>query len=147
MDDKPHYYMPAGLPPGAGPMNEQEGAPEGVYYYRIYGGILAVLSALVIVAGMTMFLIPLFSSGGPGGSSSAASDPVAMITGAFYTGAGVVFLVPLLLSLFGGRNGWVHTLGTVVLALTMLTLCCVPFSIPVLIIWLRPETKRWYGAP
>lgn len=137
-----HYYVPAGLPPGEGPqLGGSEGPPEGVYYYRIYAGLMSALCVMLIVAGVSSFLDPIISSGSMGSSTSRG-----FFQGVFFTIAGIVPLVPFLLTLFGGRKGWVHTLATVLIALTMITMCCLPISIPMLIYWQKPETKRWYGA-
>jgi hypothetical protein len=144
--EKPHYYIPSGLPPGASPMAEEEGPPPGVYYYRIFAGIHAAFAALAVLGGIGLLLAPFVSSAGAGSSGPGAVSVESAIAGVFYIIIGAALFVPLLISLFAGRAAWVHTLGTVLLAITMMSLCCVPFSLPVLIVWLKPETKRWYGA-
>jgi hypothetical protein len=144
--EKPHYYIPSGLPPGASPMVEEDGPPPGVYYYRIYAGIQAAFAALSVLGGIVLMIAELAAPPGAGGTLPASSNIESVIAGVFYTGIGAAFFVPLIISLFAGRAAWVHTLGTVLLAVSMLSLCCVPFGLPVLITWLKPETKRWYGA-
>lgn len=136
-----HYYMPAGLPPGEGPTGMQEGPPEAVYYYRIYGGTLAVLYALAMITGIGTLLNALLSGGAASGSHSAGDTVVGILVTAF----SIAFLIPCLLSLLGGRKGWVHALGTVVIVFSMLTTCCLPIAIPMLIYWTKPETKRWFS--
>lgn len=143
--EKPHFYIPSGLPPGATPMAGEEGPPPGVYYYRIYAGILAAFAALSFVGGI-VFLITVAAPVGGGTAPSSSSDLLGVVSGLFYMVIGVGLFVPLLISLLAGRAAWVHTLGTVLLAVSMLSFCCIPFALPVLIVWLKPETKRWYGA-
>ena len=136
----PHYYVPAGLPPGEGPQGIQEGPPEAVYYYRIYGGTVAALCTLLIAAGIGSFVDPFLSGAVSGGRSGD------VLAGVLMSMFGIAMLIPCVLSLVGGRKSWVHTLATVVVILSMLTTCCLPIGIPMLIFWMRPETKRWYGA-
>jgi hypothetical protein len=139
-EDPPRpFVMPAGLPPGAEYIQEER-APEGVTYFRIYAIIMIVINALAALAGLVLMFLPLFSP------KASPGDTEAWIIGLLYGGVGTVFCVPFIIALFGGRRPWVHTLGTVMIALAMTQICCLPILIPLLITWLKPETKRWYGA-
>ncbi len=132
------------MPPGTEYGAVADRAPDGVYYFRIYGGIHAVLNGLVAIFGAVMMFAPLWTS-----SSSGTEGPdaaVMVVMGLVYGGMGVLFLVPTLLALFGGRRPWVHVLGTVVIAMGMLTLCCIPVLIPLMLVWQKPETRAWYGT-
>jgi hypothetical protein len=133
------FVMPAGLPPGAEYM-QPERVPEGVTYFRIYAVIMVVLNAFVALAGLVLMFMPLFAP------KASPGDTEAWIMGLLYGGLGTVFAVPFMIALFGGRKPWVHTLGTVMIALAMTQICCLPVLIPLLITWLKPETRRWYGA-
>lgn len=135
-----HYYVPAGMPPGVDPIRQQEGPPAGVYYYRIYAAVMVVLSGLGVLGGMVLFVRPLLAL--PSGRGSAMSE---MIVGLVYGGMSAAFFIPLLITLFGGRRPWVHTLATILIAFSMTVLCCMPIALPLLITWLKPETKRWYS--
>jgi hypothetical protein len=133
------FVMPAGLPPGA-EYSQEERAPEGVTYFRIYAIIMVVFSAITALGGLVVMFTPLFTS------SMASSGVETWVAGMFYGGLGTAFFIPWVIALFGGRKPWVHTLGTVMIALGMTQICCLPILIPLLINWLKPETKRWYGA-
>ena len=137
-DDRP-FLMPAGMPPGA-EYTHEERPPEGVYYFRIYAAFMCVVCAGCVLLGLTIMVVPLLSP------KSSASDAEAWLGGFFYAFLGTLFFIPWVMTLFGGRRPWVHTLGTVMIALGMTSLCCAPIQIPLLITWLKPETKRWYGA-
>jgi len=135
--------LPAGMPPGAVyPTDER--APEGLLYFRIYAGVVVVLYGLLTLAGGGMMVAPLFVHPSPG---SGGSEVLGFyFAGLVYGAVGLAHLVPTLIALFGGRRPWVHTLSTVVIALGMLNLCCIPVLIPLLIVWMKPETRRWFGA-
>lgn len=132
--------MPAGLPPGAEYIQDER-PPEGVVYFRIYAGFMAVINAILALLGLVLMFMPLFST------SASARNTGTWILGLVYGGIGIAFFVPWVIALFGGRKPWVHTLGTVMIALGMTQICCLPILIPLLIQWLKPETKRWYTAP
>jgi hypothetical protein len=135
--------MPAGMPPGTD-YAQEERPPEGVYYFRIYGGISAFLHAAVVLFGIALLFSPLFAPKGK--TASFGGDLGAWLGGVVYVGMGLFVLVPTLAALFGGRRPWVHTLATIVIAFGMIHFCCIPILIPLLIVWLKPETKRWFGA-
>jgi hypothetical protein len=137
-------FVPQGMPPGTEYGALADRAPDGIYYFRIYGGIQAVLHGLVTLAGLGMMFVPLWApaSAGAGGTDVG----VWIVMGLFYGGMGLVFLVPTLIALFGGRRPWVHVVGTVVIAMGMLSICCIPVLIPLLLVWMKPETRAWYGA-
>jgi len=90
-----------------------------------------------------MFIAPLVVDRGATGSAVADLD--FYLVGIFYGVVGLVLTVPAIVALFGGRRPWVHTLGTVVIALGMINFCCLPVLIPLLIVWMKPETRRWFG--
>lgn len=50
--------------------------------------------------------------------------------------AGVPFLPP---------RKWSWVLGIVAIALSLTSCCCMPAGIPLLIFWLKSETKAYYG--
>lgn len=135
------YYLPAGLPPGHDPMGQQDGPPEAVYYFRIYGTLMAIMSFVASGAGLAMVVSSLMNPPAPG--SYASSDAVA---GMIWAAMGAVGFIPFLIALLGGRRIWVHTLATILIALSMTSLCCLPVGIPLLIVWIKPETRRWYGG-
>ena len=134
--------MPAGMPPGVAYPSEER-APPGVLYFRIYGAISAFLSGMVALFGGGMFVAPLVLD--PGASGTAGAETGFYLVGIFYGVVGLVFTVPTLVALFGGRKPWVHTLGTVIIALGMINFCCLPVLIPLLIVWVKPETRCWFG--
>jgi hypothetical protein len=123
-------------------MGQHDGPPEGVYYFRIYGTIMAIISALLAGGGMVMAVTSILTPASPSSYSSNSE----LVVGIVYAAMGSAFFIPYLIALLGGRKSWVHTLATVLIALSMTSLCCIPVGIPLLIVWIKPETKRWYGA-
>jgi hypothetical protein len=131
------------MPPGTEYRDSVERPPDGVYFFRIFGGLYAALNALVLLFGVGMILAPFWMSPA---SRAGDADLGFWIMGFVYGGMGAFFLTPTLIALFGGRRPWVHVVGTVSIAMAMLHVCCIPLLIPLLLVWLKPETRAWYGA-
>jgi hypothetical protein len=136
------YLIPAGAPPGSPLLMEEERPPEAVYYFRIYAA-LVILNLLALFGwGLYLMLDPIMR-GGVSGSSATGE----WVIGLVLVVVGLVPLVPHGIALFGGRRKWVYTLALVLIGINMLWVtCCLPITIPMLIYWMKPETKRWYGA-
>ena len=69
----------------------------------------------------------------------------ATLMGAVFIILGLVFSVPYAAAPFLPRTSWVWVLGLVLICLGLTSICCLPASIPLLIHWLKPEMKAFYG--
>lgn len=134
------FFIPQGAPPGTPLLTEEERPPEAVYYFRIYA-VVMLLSLLGFFGfGLWLMLEKMVST--PGSTGPAGE----FIVGMFMVLGSLIFIVPHAIALFAGRAKWVYTLAVVLIGLSMLwNTCCLPVTIPLLIVWLKPETKRWYG--
>jgi hypothetical protein len=137
------FFIPQGAPPGSPLLTEEERPPEAVYYFRIYA-VVMILSLLGIFGlGLWIMLEPMMRHSGPG----SMVRPGEWIVGIIMTVMSGFFILPHAIALFGGRAKWVYTLSVVLIGLSMLwNSCCLPVTIPLLVVWLKPETKRWYGV-
>ena len=69
----------------------------------------------------------------------------ATLMGAVFIILGLVFCVPYAVAPFLPRTSWVWVLGLVLICLGLSSACCLPICIPLLIHWLKPEMKAFYG--
>jgi hypothetical protein len=72
---------------------------------------------------------------------------LAKLLGAFNLGFGI-----LLVGLFGAApflppKPWTWIYGIVAIGIGLSGLCCLPAAVPLLIYWLKPETKAYFGRP
>jgi hypothetical protein len=132
----PPIYIPNG-PPGGEYADAADRAPGVTLVFRLYAGLLAA-AGLASLAAATMFVVMA------DGSRRSTAD--SLVGALFFGVVGLVFAVPSLVALFGGRRPWVHTLGLVLIIVGLLSCYGLPFSVPLLIYWVKPEVKRWYGA-
>ena len=58
---------------------------------------------------------------------------------------GLVFFAPYAAAPFLPRKNWVWILGLVLICLGLTSACCLPACIPLLIYWLKPDMKAFYG--
>jgi hypothetical protein len=69
----------------------------------------------------------------------------ALIAGAALLLCGFTFLVLSLLPLFLRPRPWVWIYDLVIICVGMTSACFLPACIPLLIFWLKPETKAYFG--
>lgn len=136
MSEGPVFYIPNG-PPGEEYAVLGDQPPGVVLFFRLYMGALAVLGAALMVAGLALMT-----------TASVATPRVdKLVSAAFYATLGATMSVTHAIALFGGRRGWVHTFGLVLIGLGTLSCCCVPISLPLLLAWNKSEVKSWYTPP
>ena len=131
-------YIPPDLPGAEFPTGEAR--PEAVFYFRLYAAAMAVLHGGLCLVGIFFLVSPLFNPRAAG----SIQPTEGLIVGLLYLGWGGLVAIPYVIAFFGGRRRWVHTLGTVMIVVTMMSVCCLPVAIPLLIQWQKPETRRWF---
>ncbi len=119
---------------------EEERPPEAIYYFRIYAVVMLLCLLGGFGSGLYMMLEPLMKRIGTPSAGDWIGGAILMCISGF-------FMVPHAIVLFGGRAKWVYTLATVLIGMSMLwNMCCLPITLPLLIVWMKPETKKWYGV-
>lgn len=58
---------------------------------------------------------------------------------------GLVFAAGFAAGPFLPRKPWAWIYGMVLISIGMTSACCLPASIPLLIFWIKPETKIFFG--
>lgn len=116
----------------------QPAAPKpGVWtWYVVYCVFLALIYFALMGAGLAiLFLV-----------EPKPSDDIAKnITGFFMLAAGLVFFIPFAAAPFLPNKPWVWIYGIVMIAFGMTSACTLPASIAILIFWMKPETKKYFG--
>ena len=99
-----------------------------------------ILMALLYLTTAVMGIVFLFIE--PDRDMSAAE---ARLMGAVFLILGLAVFVPYAFAPFLPRKSWVWVLGLVLICLGLTSACCLPVCIPLLIFWMKPETKAFYG--
>ena len=118
------------LPPPSTP------APPVLTWYRVY---LAAMTLLFVVFTVAMVISPA-----PAPRSGHLRE-----MGWLYPLLGGCVGLPFVLA-FGAafalpRRPWAWVYHLVLIGIGLTSVCCIPVCIPLLIFWLKPETKRYFG--
>jgi MFS family permease len=114
-----------------------EHPPAVVFWYKMYAGLLAFI--YLLAAGCSLFL--LFADPATLGKDVA----VARAMGAMLLVMSLGLFVACLVSLVLQPRPWLWIYNLVLICLGMSSACFLPMTIPLLIFWLKPETKRHFG--
>lgn len=106
-------------------------------WYRIYCGVMVGLYYLIAATGTALAIIQPVSPGQPQYES--------LVVGIIYTILGVVFGTMYLIALFLPRRPFNWIVGIVAIALGMTSCCFLPALVPLLIFWVKPETKAYFN--
>ena len=111
--------------------------PKVIKWFKVYCGVLSFLYLAV----MAMSLFFLFAD--PADVEMSAAG--ARLTGMLLLGLGLVLCAACLLPLILSPRPWLWTYDLVIICLGMTSACFLPACIPLLIFWLKPEAKRFFG--
>jgi len=75
----------------------------------------------------------------------ASGDQEAFAYGIVFVVIGIPCALLSLVPIFLPPKPWVWVWILVEIAFGMTSVCCLPAALPLLIFWLKPETKRYYG--
>ena len=67
------------------------------------------------------------------------------LQGTMMLALGFIFLIPFAIAPFLPKVPWVWVYGIVMIAIGMTSLCCLPATIPLLIFWIKPEARQYFG--
>jgi hypothetical protein len=134
--------MPPGLPPdGYGvPYAAPAGPPAVLTWFKVYAIGMALVYVLVTVGGVAMYVM----------ADEFAGDPEMPPGGVRIQGAVMAVIGVPLAGLFAAgallpRRPWVWIYDLVLIAIGLTSCCFWPASIPLLIFWIKPEARGWFG--
>lgn len=118
------------------------GPPPTVWtWYRVYCVLMALLYLACAVGGVFLLLYA------DSIAAAAEEDPMALkIQGGVFSIMGVPFFLLYAFAPFlsKGKFAWIYGFVTIGIGLT--SVCCMPATIPLLIFWLKDDTKRFFGV-
>lgn len=111
--------------------------PKVISWFKVYCAFLCLLYLATAAFSLFFFLADP--------ADTEMSTVVARITGALLLVLGLGLFGACLLPLILRPRPWLWTYDLVVICLGMTSACILPASIPLLIFWLKPEAKRYFG--
>ena len=107
------------------------------FWYRVYLAVLAFLYLAVTVLGIGIAIIRP--------DTRDQSPEEMLIMGIVYAVVGAVFFVLFAVALFLPPKPFNWIVGIIAIAVGMTSCCFIPFCVPLLIFWMKPETKAFFG--
>lgn len=115
-------------------------------WFATYCGVLAFLYFLVTALGLTFLFIDPSLLDTPGSTEKTSAMEMKLAAG-IYTAIGLPLFLVYVTAPFLPKRPWVWIYDIVLIALSMSSLCCLPLGIPLLIFWLKDETKAYFNKP
>ena len=111
-------------------------APSVYKWFVVYCIFMALMYGIAAVMGIVFLFVE------PDPEMSEAEQ---RIMGVVFLIIGLVFAVPYSAAPFLPRKSWVWVFGLVLICIGLSSACCLPACVPLLIFWLKPEMKEFYG--
>ena len=109
--------------------------PDVVKWFKVYCGIVCLFSLCFVPVSWMFFLVP----------PTDMSESEANFMGLGFLGVSLVsaamFVVPFCVT----TRPWLWTYGLVLICFGLTSAGCFPACVPLLIFWIKPETKRFFG--
>lgn len=114
--------------------------PQVVFWYRVYCSAMLLLGVLYLVGGIALLILA------PQLEMKGDDRAGLMIQGLVFTVMSVPIMLFNLVGILIPRKRWGWIYGIVAIAFGLTSPCCLPATIPLLIFWIKPETKSYFGA-
>lgn len=111
--------------------------PSVIFWFKVYSLALAGVYLLCTAGSIAMMLVD------PATLDMGRTEQ--LIFGGLLGAIGAVLFVPFAAAPFLPRRPWVYVLDIVLIAIGMTSPCCVLASLPLLIFWIRPDTRAAFG--
>lgn len=107
-------------------------------WYVAYCIIMALGFFLLAVTGLFTFFVDPAELEMSSGEATLMSVTLVFV--------GLLLLFPYAVAPFLPRQNWAWVLGIVLISIGMTSTCCLPVAIPLLIFWIKPENKAFFGG-
>jgi len=118
--------------------------PKVLFWYRVYCVGMTLLYLGCVVGGV---LLLVFQRQIAASGRDPDAEVVVLIYGVMLPVVGFVFAGVFGAALLMPPKPWVWIYHLVLICIGLTSPCCMPASIPLLIFWIRPETRTYFGRP
>jgi hypothetical protein len=112
-------------------------APPVVRWFKVYAAVMAALYLLIVAAGLFFLFIPAEALG--------EDEMPPWIMTLIFVGIGLPLLAAFAAAIFLPPRRWVWIYDIVLICLGLTSCLTLPFCIALLIYWLKPEAKAYFG--
>lgn len=138
----PGYGAPSGDPYGFRPPDVPFGTPAPVWPWYVAYAVAMALLYLACVGGAVA--LGVFAADIP---ASATDDMPPVVMAVILGVIGLPLFVAYAAAPFLPKKPWAWTYHLVLICISLTSACCMIAGIPLLIYWMKPETKAMFGKP
>ena len=106
-------------------------------WYKVYCVLMALLYLFCVVAGVFLIIAA------PADRDMSSEE--ARLLGGIMLFMGIALAIPFVIGAFLPQKPWAWVFGLVLICIGLTSVCCMPVTIPLLIHWIKPETKFYFG--
>ena len=122
---------------GASLLNVDQPKPPVMTWFTAYCVFMALLYLFCFVLGIVFVTVqPAQRDMSPG---------EAQVMGIVFIVMGLALAIPFAIGPFLPRKPGAWVFGLVLICIGLTSICCLPATIPLLIHWIKPETKMYFG--
>ena len=138
----PPPFPPSGYPPDGGFQPPGPvGRPPVLNWFLAYCVFMALVYAACVVGGAWVLSVPEAEM------ASRDIDPIEMrIQGTVLLAIGLPLMAAFGMAPFLPPRKWVWVYDIVLVAIGLTSPCCMPATIPLLIFFIKPQTKAWFDS-
>lgn len=116
-------------------------APGVVLWAKIYAWSFVAMYLFCTIGGIFMLV-----AGEALGGGGDREQEKAMIQAVAMTAVGPPLMILSAIAALAPRKKWGWIVNIIVMGLGCTSCCCLPAAIPLLIFWLKQDTRQWYGV-
>lgn len=118
-------------------------APAVLRWYRVYLGAMAAIYLACVVGGILLLSFHEEIADWP-----PKDEPwTILVYGVVLLVIGTILLAAYLAAFFLPRKPWAWIAHLVLIAIGLTSCCTIPASVPLLVAWLKPDLRAWFGRP
>ena len=118
--------------------------PSVVKWYKIYCALMVVGYFLFSIYIAFLIWLPKDKIASQGQLANKAVFALEHMWRSLLAGT-VILTLFFAAALFLPRKPWVWIYGIVAICIGLPNCCCLPLAIPLLVVWIRPETKQYFS--
>lgn len=117
---------------------ENETGRKTHFWYRVYCSVMLLIYIAVTAIGIGLMFLS-------GSANSTEDENEMFFVGIAYLLIGPIFAIAYAAALILPRKPFTWVYGIVMIAIGLTSCCFLPAAVPLLLFWLKPETKAYFG--
>ena len=115
------------------------GKPTVLTWFVVYAIAMSAMYVVVAIVGVVLIV-------GPSASAADANEAQQLyVTGVMLLIVAIPLALVFAVAPFLPRKPWAWVYDLVLIGVGMTSACLLPAAIPLLIFWIKPQTKAWFG--